>query len=390
MAKQERIKTEYPGVYYVMGKAVSDGRPERIYYVFYRRDGRQVEEKVGRQFQDAMTPAKAARIRAERIEGKALSNQGRRDAEKAAREAEAGRWTLDRLWVEYKSHRNASHALRTDDSRFNKFLAPVFGDREPIDILTLDVDRLRVKLLKERSPQTVKHVLALLKRIILFGVRKGLCEAPNPKLLTITMPRVDNETTEDLDPEQLARLLQAIEDEPNIQAANFMRLALYTGMRRGELFKLRWEDLDFQRGFITIVAPKGGKTSKIPMSAMARRVLEGHPRLPGVPYVFPGKDGKRRVSIQVASNKIKARAGLPSNFRPLHGLRHVFASMLASSGEVDMHVLQSLLTHKSATMTKRYSHLRDDALKRAASVADDILGQIGNGHDKKVVNIKER
>ena len=51
---------------------------------------------------------------------------------------------------------------------------------------------------------------------------------------------------------------------------------------------------------------------------------------------------------------------------PLHGLRHVFASTLASSGKVDMYTLQKLLTHKSPIMTQRYAHLRDDALKRAS------------------------
>ncbi len=146
--------------------------------------------------------------------------------------------------------------------------------------------------------------------------------------------------------------------------------------------------MDFQRGFINIVAPKGGKTTKIPMNDMARTILEGHPRLPGSLYVFPGQDGGRRKTIQVASNKIKARARLPKDFRPLHGLRHVFASMLASSGQVDMLTLQKLLTHKSATMTKRYAHLRDEALRSASDLAGDILGKIGNGRGKKVTTKK--
>jgi len=51
-----------------MGTSIGTGKPERIYYITSRRDGKRVEEKAGRQFQDAMTPAKASRIRAERIE----------------------------------------------------------------------------------------------------------------------------------------------------------------------------------------------------------------------------------------------------------------------------------------------------------------------------------
>lgn len=395
MPAKKRFKTSYPGVYYVEGQAVATGKPERIYYVMYRRDGKLIEEKAGRQHQDAMTPAKAARIRAERIEGKALSNQARREEEQAAKEAEAGRWTLAKLWEEYSSQKTPGPALTTDRSRFEKYLKPTFGEKEPAEVLTLDLDRLRSRLLKQgKSPQTVKHVLALFKRLVRFGVKKGLCDSPDPRKQTISMPRVDNETAEDLDADELARLVQAIEDEPNIQAANFMRLALFTGMRRGELFKLEWRDVDFERGFIHIRHPKGGKSQKIPLNDAARAVLEGHPHVGGTPYVFPGQGGKQRVTIQVASNRIKARAGLPSDFRPLHGLRHLFASTLASSGQVDMLTLQKLLTHKSPQMTKRYSHLRDDALKQASEVAGNLLGNVGKPResmDGKVISMgKER
>jgi len=64
------------------------------------------------------------------------------------------------------------------------------------------------------------------------------------------------------------------------------------------------------------------------------------------------------------------------DFRPLHGLRHTFASMLASSGKVDLYTLQKLLTHKSSEMTQRYAHLRDEALKKASDLAGDIINEI--------------
>jgi integrase len=62
--------------------------------------------------------------------------------------------------------------------------------------------------------------------------------------------------------------------------------------------------------------------------------------------VFPGRGGRQRISCQAGVNEVKEKAGLPKGFRPMHGLRHVYASMLASSGEVDMYTLQRLLTHK--------------------------------------------
>ena len=366
--KVERIKTNYPGVYYIMSKA-TDGRPEKIYYIFYRKGGKQIEEKAGRQFQNDMTPARAARIRGQRIEGGA-SNQERRD------EAKQEVWTVTRLWQGYSADKPITKSLTTDRSRFQKFIEPALGKKEPRELSPLDVDRLRISTAKNHKPQTVKHVIALLVRIINYGARLGLCPGLGFKPPTI---KVHNLKTEDLSPEQLATLMEAINEDHDYQAANFMRLALCTGMRRGELFKLMWADIDFERGYITIRGPKGGKDQIIPLNQAAREVLESHPRDES-PFVFPGREGRQRTRYPKGIDAIRERAGLPPDFRPLHGLRHVYASMLASSGQVDLYTLQKLLTHKSAAMTQRYAHLRDETLRRASDLAGDLIGKAMNGN----------
>lgn len=140
--------------------------------------------------------------------------------------------------------------------------------------------------------------------------------------------------------------------------------------------------MDFDRGFIRIMGPKGGTDQTIPLNAAARKVLEAHRRTSE--YIFPGEDGGPRVTVQKALRRIREAAGLPKTFRPLHGLRHAFVSRLASSGAVDMYVLQKLLTHKSPAMTQRYAHLRDEALKRASELAGTLVGEVVNGTDKAV------
>jgi integrase len=157
-----------------------------------------------------------------------------------------------------------------------------------------------------------------------------------------------------------------------------MKLVLFTGMRRGELFRLQWPDIDFERGFIHIRSPKGGQDQKIPLNEPARALLLSHPRTDST-FVFPGRDGRQRVDINKQVNRIKKAARLPKDFRALHGLRHVYASMLASSGQVDLYTLQKLLTHKSSAMTQRYAHLRDEALQKAACLAGNLIEQITNG-----------
>jgi integrase len=99
--------------------------------------------------------------------------------------------------------------------------------------------------------------------------------------------------------------------------------------------------------------------------------------------------GGQRVEIRRPIDRMRKRAGLPKDFRPLHGLRHTFASMLASSGQVDLFTLGKLLTHKSAAMTMRYAHLRDETLRRASDLASDLIGQAVNGHTLHAVNLRK-
>ena len=385
----KRHKTSYRGVFFIMGKSVSRKKPERIYYIRYRKDGKPVEEKAGRQFQDDITPAKASRLRAQRIEGKQPTNKERRQLEKAKKEAEAGKWTIDRLWEQYKKNNPQLKGIASDQNRYDNHIMSKLKDKEPKDLLPLDIDRIRLKLLKTLAPGTVRNVLELLRRIINFGSKKNLCDGPG---FTIEMPVVHNEKTEDLTPEQLSELLTAIEKDSNIQAGNMMKLALFTGMRRGELFKLKWKDIDADRGFITLKDPKGGPDQNIPLNDGVKQILENHPKTKS-PYIFPGRRGRRRTDIKHQVNRIKDNAGLPKNFRALHGLRHVYASMLASSGQVDMYTLQKLLTHKSPTMTQRYAHLRDESLKKASSLAGSIIEEAasnsGKENEDKVVNIED-
>ena len=378
MPAKKRVKTNYPGVYYVESKAIGSTKIEKIYYIMYRRDGKLIEEKAGRQYQDDMTPARASQMRTNRREGRQLPNTVQREEKK-------GKWTINRLWEEYNLQKAELKGLGPDKNRYELYLNTPYGNKEPCEIIQLDVDRLRINLLKTKSPQTVKHVLALLRRIVNFGFSKGLC----PTLpFKIEIPKVDNCKTDDLNPDQLSALLKAIEKSSHIIAANMMLMALYTGMRRGEMFKLQWDDLDFDRGFIHLRDPKGKVSQKIPLNSAARQVFKDMPR--NSIYVFPGIHGEQRTDINKPVNQIKTVAGLPKDFRPLHGLRHVYASMLASSGKVDMYTLQKLMTHKSPIMTQRYAHLRDDALRKASDLAGDIISEAMNQNNSTIVPLSKK
>ena len=154
----KRHKTDYPGVFYREAERIGGKGLERVYYIVFKQDGKVFEEKAGRQFKDNMTPARAARIRGERIEGR---RQSRKEIREAAAET---KWTVDRLWNKYNA------GWRTDGGRYANHLKASFGGKEPHNISQLDIHRLRITLTKTLKPQTVKHVLILLQRII-GGIR---------------------------------------------------------------------------------------------------------------------------------------------------------------------------------------------------------------------------
>jgi integrase len=265
------IKTSYPGVYYRITKRIGKEDREKVFYYTFKENGKKIWAKAGRQFSDDMTAARAATKRGKRIAGEIETPQEKRKAEVDRKKRDGEKWTIQRLWDEYEAQKEDTKTLRTDKGRYILYLKETFGDKEPKEIIQLEIDRLRIRLLKKKSPQTCKHVLALLKRIIKFGSDRGLCL---PLGFAIKLPKVDNKKTEFLSPEEVQRLLEAIETDKHHQAGNIMLLALFTGMRRSEILGLQWRDIDLKNNFITLRETKSGKTHKLPLNSGARDVFE--------------------------------------------------------------------------------------------------------------------
>ena len=383
-AKREK-STRYPGVYW----RIDSSAGEKTYYIRYRLGGRgskEVEEPVGKS-SAGMTEAKASIIRADRMRGKEATNKERR-RNQTSQDPES--FTLRMAWEAY-SEINSQRALYQTDRCLLKYFTHLL-DKPVKDIVTSDVDAIRKKLEKTPSPikkngqrvmlapASIVHVLSLIRRLINFAVKRDLCRMPEH--LHFEMPKVDNQKTEVLTDDELARLLKALAEEPNQDAAALVRLALVTGMRKGALLGLRWDDCDFERSIITLRGDtaKKGKTDYIPMTQAARTVLESIENRDS-DYVFPGKNGGKRTDYRRIARRVKEKAGLPEDFRPLHGLRHNYASRLASSGQVELYTLQKLLTHSSPQMTQRYAHLRDETLMKAASLADEMLSIEGDENE---------
>jgi len=298
--------------------------------------------------------------------------------------------TLGELWAKYlpwaKEHKKT---WKCDLYNYQTHLEPRFGKKALDAISSLDVERLKLEMKKGVSKQgrafsqaTIKHQVVLLNRLYNLARRWGIYNGENP-VDRVEKPRLDNLRTEFLSDEEADRLLKTLAEWPCRESAAFVKFTLYTGLRRSELFKLTWNDVDFNRGMITLREPKGGKTMTLPISTQALEVLKGLE--PASPYVFPGKNGEQRTDFKGPWRRIRKAAGLPENFR-FHGLRHHFASTLVSSG-IDLGVIQALLCHKDSRTTQRYSHLQPGALREAALKSGDLLTPKEAG--SKVVGLTE-
>lgn len=154
--------------------------------------------------------------------------------------------------------------------------------------------------------------------------------------------------------------------------APMVLVAMNTGLRRGELFGLRWSDVNLSGKLLTVTAAtaKSQKTRHVPLNAEALDVLKRWKKQgDGDGLVFPSPGGARFDNIQSSWEALTADAKL-ADFR-FHDLRHDFASKLVMAG-VDLNTVRELLGHGDIKMTLRYAHLAPhklaDAVARLGSV----------------------
>jgi len=359
MPKNERSKTRYPGVFSYQTKG-----GKKKFSIRYRRSG---EAKVIEEATTAQTASQASQIRARRISGE-LSRKEKLEAERAERAAAEG-VTVFSVWQAYLDRKGDYPSKAKEDRKFSQWVAPVVGGKYPPDITKQDVDAIFQEAVDKGKKRSGVYALELLRRAINFGAVENL---HSPLSFKIKVPALRNEKTEYLTEEQFQKLVQSAFDDKNKAAGGIVLTAIMTGMRQGAIFSLEWDDILWDQGFILLRNGKAraeGEVDKIPLPDALRPILEAQPRTSK--FVFPGKGGEKRDNISRPWNRIRERAGLP--WLRFHGLRHVYATMLASSGQVDIRELQKLLTHRSLAMTMRYSHLTDSALKKAAGVASDLV-----------------
>lgn len=147
--------------------------------------------------------------------------------------------------------------------------------------------------------------------------------------------------------------------------------ALHTGARRGELLRLQWSDVDFERGLVRFLHTKNGEDRAVPMTATLVTLLKQTPSRFQAGPVFLGAD-KKPIEVEAlrsAFRRAVVDAGLPG--LRFHDLRHSAASFMVQGG-VSLFEVQKVLGHRDIRMTQRYAHLAPEHLRGAVAVLDRI------------------
>lgn len=218
---------------------------------------------------------------------------------------------------------------------------------------------------KPLSNMTLNGELRILKSILNRAVLNGLLEK-NPIQKVRGFKDVSRDRT--LTQEEYEALLGRC--SPRLAA--IVQLAYWTGMRRGEILGLRWDQVDLRNKVITLEATdtKTQEKREIPLTDELAEIIHKTPRTLGNPYVFTHK-GKRIKNIKTAFWKAVRTAGI-KNFR-FHDLRHCAVTNLRKAGVSDS-VIMSISGHKTYAMFRRYNRIdredRLEALNMLAKVKD--------------------
>ncbi|MDI6809724.1 MAG: site-specific integrase [Candidatus Eisenbacteria bacterium] len=174
--------------------------------------------------------------------------------------------------------------------------------------------------------------------------------------------------------EKLSNTGRSLSNLMNIYLKPIVLIALNSGMRRGEILRLKWKNIDFQARRITIENTKNNERRTVYMNETLCRTLKSLPIHLHSEIVFPDINGNM---LTVAFERACRRGGI-EDFR-FHDLRHTFASYLTMGG-ANLRTVQTLLGHKDVRMTIRYSHLSPEYLNEAVRTLEKDLVLISNSH----------
>lgn len=325
--------------------------------------------------------ASGARVRrstetTDRKEATALEAKWKLEAHQQRQWGAPPSFTYDELMLKYLQTTQTEKRSAERDRLAAKRLHPAFTGRCLRDIGAADIrkyiDRRRAEGAK---PATVNKEVGLLSAAINYARKEWDWDIPNPAAgRRLREPEGRLRWLTRAEAEALIRAAEAEPKAPHLP--DFIRMALNTGCRRGELLGLEWRRVDLQRGLLYLEGnhTKSGRRRYVPLNQGARAALLNRLRFrakhcPKSQWVFARWKGKRIHSVKTAFRSACKAAGI-ENFR-VHDLRHTCAAWLVSAG-VALPEVRDLLGHSTVTMTERYAHLAPENVRAAVQRLDGL------------------
>ena len=273
-------------------------------------------------------------------------------------------------WKEAHFNRYKPSTQRSARYLLTGRILPAFGSK-PIDRITPTEVRLWFDGFSRTASGNANNALRLLRQIMNFAIACGHIDTnPTRGVKANRRPAL----TRFLSREEIGRLHRALDGQAskgNRQQADIIRLLLFTGCRKGEIVRLRWQEVDGDR---LILADSKTGARKLPLNTQARRILERQPR-GGSAFVFPSPvDPARPRCLELWLWYRVRREACIEDVR-LHDLRHTHASHAVMNG-VPVPVVSRLLGHSNVHMTLRYAHLEDREIEAAAERVGQSIGAI--------------
>jgi integrase len=327
-----------------------------------------------------------ARIKARRELVKVIDGGDPLSDRKAASSAETFKKFAE-TWLERhaKPHRRS---WKEDKRRLDNRIVPVLGHLAVKDVKRADVAALHASIGKD-APIEANRVLELVRAMLFKAEAWGYLPegTPNPaaKVKRFKERKRDRFVT----PAEMPRLVEKINADPNVYVRAALMLYLLTGLRKNELLRAKWADVDLDARTWTIPKTKQDEPHTVPLSAPAVAILEGLPRLSGNPHVFPGhKRGTHLVNI--AKNWRNVRVAAECEDVTLHDLRRTVGSWMASSG-VSLAIVGQVLGHAPGDVaaTAIYARLQQASARKALDDHGAALLEVINGKPK-VDPLKDR
>ncbi len=255
-----------------------------------------------------------------------------------------------------------TNKTKDDDQRYANYWKARFRDAHLNMVTPAAIDRAKYDLTNDGlAPQTVLHYLKFLRRVLNVAVRDEKLER-NP-VARVDLPKVPKGPGRFLSLEEE----QALRVQIGTAYAPWIRFAILTGLRRGEQFRLRWADIDQERGLLTLHSTKAGHVQYVSLSQEANDVIEAMKVGNASVWVFPSQNPATHYDednfyrrVYVPAVKAAKLAGVD-----WQTLRHTFASRLAMNGGTESDIAAGLC-HSGTSLVKRYAHLSPSYLRGVA------------------------